>query len=151
MPDIPPGFTALNTNSPFNNLLGPYYCQLRDGGLVIGLRVEERHCNTGGKLHGGMVPALADIALGHNIGLALAAGREPGAETPQELARGVPGAPIATVSMSTDYAGTATRGDWIEAHADVQKAGRSLAFANAYLMCGDERIARVSAVFRVFR
>ena len=38
-------------------------------------------------------------------------------------------------------------GDWIEAHVDIQKSGSRLAFANAYLVVGSERILRASAVF----
>jgi len=39
------------------------------------------------------------------------------------------------------------KGDRLEAHVDLQKIGRRLVFANAYLVVGSERIARVSAVF----
>jgi acyl-coenzyme A thioesterase PaaI-like protein len=45
--------------------------------------------------------------------------------------------------------GAAKLGDWIEAHADVQKVGRSMAFANCYFMVNDKRIVRASGVFNV--
>ena len=61
------------------------------------------------------------------------------------------GAPIATLNLTTDFVGTAQQGAWVEVHVDVQKAGRSVGFANAYLVCGGERIARASAVFKVLR
>jgi len=43
--------------------------------------------------------------------------------------------------------GSAKLGDWLEARTDIQKLGGRLAFANAYLSVGDERIVRASAVF----
>ena len=144
MSEVPAGFAPLDTDSPFNTLVGPYYTAARDGGLVLGLRVEQKHCNSRGRLHGSMVCAMADIAIGHNVGLALA-GANP------EAVHGAPKAPIATVSLNTDFVSTAHVGDWVETRVDVQKGGRSLAFANAYLFCGDERIARTSAVFKIFQ
>jgi acyl-coenzyme A thioesterase PaaI-like protein len=63
--------------------------------------------------------------------------------------RGAPGAPIATVSLSVDFAGTARKGDWVEVHVDVQRVGGTLAYASAYLHLGDERIGRASGVFRI--
>ena len=49
--------------------------------------------------------------------------------------------------LSADFAGGAKLGDWLEARVDIQKLGGRLAFANAYLTVGDERIVRASAVF----
>ena len=85
---------------------------------------------------------MADIAIGHNIGLALA-GADP------DAVKGAPKAPITTVSLNTDFVGTARFGEWVETRVDVQKTGRTLGFANAYVFRGEERIARVSAVFRI--
>lgn len=48
----------------------------------------------------------------------------------QSTFSGVKPIPMATTNLSTDYAGRATLGDWISIHTDVQKVGRSLAFAN---------------------
>ena len=49
--------------------------------------------------------------------------------------------------MSADFAGSARIGDWLEAHVDILKVGGRMAFANAELVVGTERIARVSGVF----
>ena len=91
-----------------------------------------------------MICAIADIALGQNVGLALA--KQGAFDNIQDNG---PGAPIATVSMTTDFAGTAKVGEWVETYVEVQRTGRSLAFANAYLVCGNERIARTSGVYKV--
>lgn len=110
----------------------------------MGLLIRDHHCNSAGRLHGSMVCAISDVALGHNIGLALA-----GNGAYENIKPEMQGAPIHTISMSTDFVGTARLGEWVEVHVDVQRAGRSIAFANAYLFCNSERIARTSAVFKV--
>ncbi len=144
MPDIPPDFQPLNSTSPFNNLVGPYFAALRDDHIVMGLRLEEKHCNKSGRLHGAMVCAIFDVTLGHNIGLHVA--RADG-QALTELATPIP---MVTVSLTTDYMGTASIGDWIEGSASVQRAGTSMAFASAELRHGDEIIAKANGVYRIF-
>ena len=57
--------------------------------------------------------------------------------------------PMVTASLTIDYAGSAKLGDWVEIEVDVQKVGRSMAFANSYFYVESKRIARASAVFNV--
>ncbi len=83
--------------------------------------------------------AMADVALGYNAAF-VGVPKESGA-TPSTL--------LTTANITADFAGSAKLGDWVEAHADVQKVGGRLAFANAYLWVGQERIVRASAVFTV--
>lgn len=52
-------------------------------------------------------------------------------------------------SLAIDYAGTAKLGDWITLETDVQKVGKSLAFANCCVVVESVRIARASAVLSV--
>jgi acyl-coenzyme A thioesterase PaaI-like protein len=130
MTDAPEGFAPLFRTSPFLDAVGPFYYR-RDGErLVIGLRIVAKHANARGVAHGGLLMTLADIALGYNTAYR---------ENP-------PGSWV-TANLSGDFAGTAKLGDWVEAHVDVQKSGKRLAFANAYLIVRDERILRASAVF----
>ncbi len=132
MDDIKEGFTPLFRTSPFLDLLGPFYQKRTPEGLAIGLRVDEKHCNARGTAHGGLMATLADIALGYNAAFTQ--------DPPLNLV---------TTSMSTDFAGVAKRGDWLEASVDIQKAGSRLVFANAYLSVNGERIVRSSASFLV--
>lgn len=143
--EIPHGFSVLETQSPFIRNVGPLYVRFGDERADIGLLIEEVHCNSRGRLHGAMVCAVADIALGQNVARAFA---ELGAFE-REDGEPIPGVGMATVSMSTDFSGTARVGDWIEVHVDVSRAGKRTAFANAYLVHKDERIARVSGVYQV--
>lgn len=129
---MPEGFEPLFRNSPFLDRTGPYYSMGKGADMKIGLRVLEHHLNARGLAHGGVLMTMADIALGY----AMAATAEP---------------PISAVTsnLSADFAGSAKLGDWIETSVDIQKIGRTLAFANAYLHVGGQRIVRASGVFAV--
>lgn len=126
------GFTPLFRSSPFLELLGPIYNQRTEAGLLIGLSAQEKHCNARGLVHGGVFSSLADVALGYNAAFT---------EDPPT--------PLVTTSLTINYAGTAKLGDWIVVECDVQKVGKSLAFANCYFIVDGLRIAHASAVFSV--
>ena len=116
--------------NPFNDMIGPFYERRQDDDVSLGLRIEERHCNSRGICHGGLLSALADVALGYAT-----------------LAKTKGPTSFVTVQLSMDFAGAAKPGDWVESEADVQQAGMRLAFANGYLLVGDKRIVRASAIF----
>ncbi len=128
----PEGFTPLFRSSPFLELLGPIYNESTDSGLVIGFYAQEKHCNARGVVHGGVLSSLADVALGYSAAFS---GSDP--------------VPLATVNLTIDYAGSAKKGEWITISSDVQKVGRSMAFANCYFLVNHIRIARASGVFTV--
>ena len=114
------------------DLIGPVYSKGEGEDLALGLRVEKKHCNMRGALHGGMLATLADVALGYTIAFSTN-----------------PPTGLITANLSLDFAGTAKIGDWLEARVDVQKKGSRLAFANCYISVGESRIVRASAVFVV--
>lgn len=128
--EIPPGFEPLFRRSGFTDAIGPLYHRKDNETLVVAVRILDKHCNARGLAHGGLLLTLADIALGYSLAF-----------------REDPPASLVTASLSADFAGSARLGDWVEAHVDVQKSGRRLAFANAYLVVAGERILRASAVF----
>ena len=73
-PNPPPGFEPLFRTSPFLETVGPlFYRRDPERGLVIGLRIAEKHANARGFAHGGLLVTLADIALGYQT----AFGRDP--------------------------------------------------------------------------
>jgi|TARA_B110000902_G_C14279241_1_gene576111 uncharacterized protein (TIGR00369 family) len=132
MSGIPEGFTPLFRSSPFLDLLGPLYNKKTTDNLVIGFRCEQKHCNARGTVHGGVFSSVADVALGYNAAFS---GDKP--------------VPMVTASLTIDYVGAAKLGDWVEVNTDVQKVGRSMAFANCYFIVDNKRIARASGVFNV--
>ena len=134
MHQVPEGFEPIFRTSPYLELIGPIYNRKTGQGLIIGLRVDDKHCNARGSMHGGVFSTLADIALGYNAAF------HNGEATP-----------MVTASLTIDYAGAAQLGDWVEISTDVQKVGKSMAFANCYFTVGDKRIVRASGVFGVLK
>jgi len=132
MMDMPEGFEPLFRSSPYLDLLGPLYNKKAEDGLVIGFVAQEKHCNARGLVHGGMLSSLADVALGYNAAFSQK-----------------PPVPMVTASLTIDYAGAAKLGDWIHIETDLQKVGRTMAFANCYFFVGEKRIARASGIFNV--
>lgn len=129
---IPEGFEPLFRSSPFLERTGPYFSSGRGAQLRIGMRVLEHHLNARGYVHGGALMTMADIALGY----AMASSADPPVQA-------------VTSHISTDFAGSAKLGDWVESSADIQKVGRTLAFCNVYLHVGEQRIVRASGIFAV--
>jgi len=128
--DIPPEFRPLFRSSPVLDLMGPLFCRGEGVDLVIGLRLEAKHCNARGTAHGGILATLADVALGYTMAFS-----------------STPPANLITANLTLDFAGTAKIGDWLEAHVDVQKKGNRLSFANCYITVNEQRIVRASAIF----
>lgn len=145
---IPEGFEAVKAGAPFVDPAGPFFFKEADGELVIGLLLEEKHCNSAGTAHGGLIATMADVALGNAIGHASVTEEERARWRENDHVLQRPPVPRVTVNLSTDYTGSARVGDWLEMRVDVQKLGASLAFANAYLRSNGERIARTSGVYR---
>ena len=127
---IPPGFRPLHRSSPFSTLVGPLYTKGEGTDRMIGLLAEDKHCNSRGIVHGGLLATLADLALGYTIAFL--------SDPPKSAV---------TASLTIDYVGSAKVGDWLEVHTDVQKSGGRLTFANCYVHVGEARIVRASAVF----
>lgn len=126
----PEGFGPLPPASPFNDLVGPLYERRAEDTVALGLRVDEKHCNSRGFCHGGVLATLADLALGYAL-----------------MAKTGSRSGFVTAHLDIDYAGTAERGDWIHSEVDVQRIGSRLAFATGYLCVGESRVVRMSGIF----
>jgi uncharacterized protein (TIGR00369 family) len=127
---IPEGFHALKRVGPFLDMFGPIYVKSAGKSRIVGLRVVDKHLNTRGIAHGGLLVSLADSALGINLSY-----------------YDDPPRPLVTVNLSSDFLQPAQRGDWLEAHVVVQRLGVHLAFASCNLMVGGKHILRASGVF----
>jgi uncharacterized protein (TIGR00369 family) len=135
----PEGFTPHFRKSAVTDPWEPLYSRRSDGRVEIGLVLGPAHCNSRGLVHGGVIAALADNAMG----LSFVAAR---GQTDGEKA-GAGGA--VTVSLSLDYAASARLGQWMQITPRVIKAGRSMGFVDALVTGDGETIARASATFRV--
>src|SRR5437763_13653020 len=129
--DIPRGFAPYDGQGPCLEHIGPVHVR-DDGGLVFGLRAEERHTNHRGTIQGGLLSTFADFVLGRAI--------EADADDGKDRA---------TVSLTVDFLKPAQPGDWIEARSRVDRVGGTLAFADCSLMVGEREIVRARAVWVV--
>ena len=127
----PAGFEPVPGSSAFSDLVGPFYQRIVDGRLHRGFRVEARHTNRLGVVHGGMLLTFADTLLGATLGHALG------------------GAPAVTVKLSTDLITAVRRGAWIEGSGEVSRAGRSLVFVRGRAWSGRRTVLSAEGVFQL--
>jgi uncharacterized protein (TIGR00369 family) len=128
----PEGFAPHFRKSPVTEPWEPLFSRKLDGAVQIGLHLRAAHCNSRGLLHGGVIAALADNAMGLSCGLSLPS---------------VQG--LVTVSLAVDYAGSAKIGQWLQIEPRVLKTGKSMGFADALVTADGAVIARASATFRI--
>lgn len=121
MPDVQP------QQSAFLTLVGATTVEMREDLVRINLRLEERHTNPNGVMHGGVITSLMDEA----VGAVIAAAR--GLDAMRN-------APHSTVDMNVSFLSSARAGDEIIVEARPLKVGRSVAFAEAEARRGDGAI-----------
>src|SRR5262245_8824196 len=135
--EIPAGFEPHFRKSPLTEPWEPLYSKRLADRVVLGLHARQSHTNSRGLIHGGLIAALADNAMGLSCVQVMAGeGRKPEGG-------------LVTVSMATDFVGAAKLGQWVEFDTQYVKTGRTLCFAQAFVTAGGEVIARADARFRV--
>ena len=139
MSHIPEGFHRVQRPqpNPFNDLVGPFYSKLEGNVISVGLRIEERHCNSRGICHCGLLATLADIALGYAC--VIAGGTEGRAGS------------FVTTNLSVDYLAPAHVGDWVQSDVKVLNPGSRTATANGFLVANGNPVVRASATFRMIK
>lgn len=130
---IPEGFKIRHLGDGFMDLTGPLYYKKKEGGIILGFRVEKHHCNPMNVCHGGMLATFTDMLL------AVAGHSHPNAKN-----RFLP-----TISLQLDYLAGAKLGSWVHGDAKVLKATRNLIFMDGLVKADDEPVARVSGVFKI--
>lgn len=133
----PEGFAPHFRKSPLTDPWEPIFSRKLGDRVIIGVYAREPHTNSRGMVHGGLVAALADNAMGLScVESLIAEGRKPEGG-------------LVTVSMGIDYVGAAKLGQWIAFDTQYVKTGRTLCFAQAFVTADGEIIARADARFRV--
>lgn len=128
----PDGFAPHFRKSPLTDPWEPLYSRRTDKAVILGLHAAPPHTNSRGLVHGGLISALADNAMGLTCGQGL------------DAAGG-----LVTVSLSVDFLGAAKLGQWLAFETTFVKRGRTLCFAQAFVTADNEPIARAGATFRV--
>jgi uncharacterized protein (TIGR00369 family) len=134
-PAAPPdGFAPHFRRSPVTDAWEPLYSRRAEGVVEIGFRAAGAHANSRGFVHGGLISALADNAMGLSC-----------AETLGDLSS------LVTVSLALDYLGSANLGQWVQVEPKLNRLGSTLCFAEALVTADGKPCAKAHATFRVVR
>jgi uncharacterized protein (TIGR00369 family) len=131
---IPRGFEPHVRKSPFTDPWEPLYAKTTDQAVILGLRVAKPHTNGRGRIHGGLIAALADNAMGYSCAQVLGWASS-----------------LVTVTLAVDYVGNGEIGQWLSVESEVIKAGRTLCFAHSLIRLDEIVIARANGTFRVVK
>jgi acyl-coenzyme A thioesterase PaaI-like protein len=66
--DIPQGFERQTRRSPLTDPWEPIYTKQTPDAIILGLWLATPHTNARGFVHGGLIAALTDKAMGHSCG-----------------------------------------------------------------------------------
>ena len=129
--NVPDGCVPYHRPIRYLDLIGPVY-ERADDPSTVRLLIDDRHTNARGFLHAGLLVAVADTIMGHTV------------------QRAAPDGPaVVTVSLSTDFTGSAHPGDWLEGHALVRRRGSRVSFAACEFQVGGRLVLAASGVFAV--
>lgn len=95
------------------------------------LLVEQKHMNSSGSLHGGVLMTFADVAMSQTSRAAS------GAES------------CSTVSLTCDFIGPGKLGDVIEAHVRVTRQTRTMIFLSADIVCGERVLGVATGLWKI--
>ena len=130
--DIPDGFEPHFRKSPLTDPWEPLYSKRTERAVIIGLRLAKPHTNGRGLVHGGVITALADNAMGYSCAQAM------GWQSS-----------LVTISLSVDFVASGQIGQWLAVETEVIKAGSTICFAQSLVKADDVVIARANGTFRV--
>ena len=130
---VPEDYAACDVaDGQFADLVGPLYMRRDATGISYGFRVEARHGNVRGNLHGGMLMTLADQVLGLTVVQALGH------------------MSLATISLNNEFVAAANVGDWLVGRAEIMRRTGSLVFIRGVIRRGDDVILNASGIWRNF-
>jgi uncharacterized protein (TIGR00369 family) len=118
--------------SPLSDPWQPIYSKTTDKAVIVGLRLATPHTNSRGLIHGGLIAALADAAMGYSCGHQLGGKSS-----------------LVTVGLAVDFTGSAKIGQWLSIESDVIKTGGTICFVQCLAIADDVVIARANATFRL--
>ena len=130
--DVPEGFEPHFRKSPLTDPWEPLYSRRTDTAVHMGLRLARQHTNSRGLIHGGLIAALADNAMGYSCAQVM--GWK---------------ASLVTISLAVDFVGSAGIGQWLVIECEVIKTGNTICFAQSLIKADDVVIARANGTFRV--
>ncbi|HEY2445555.1 MAG TPA: PaaI family thioesterase [Rhizomicrobium sp.] len=121
-PPLLSGFAPMALADPFEIHVGPVFEKNMPGGRCFAIRVDERHVNRAGVLHGGMLATFADLALGAAVWEAMGK------------------IPCVTLSMQMQFLKSARAGDVVHVQPQVLRRTQSFMFMRGDFVAGEEVI-----------
>lgn len=119
---------------PFEEAVGPFYFRTDEQGRhITAFRAQRKHMNMGGRMHGGCLMAVADMAI-FTI-----------ARQELEGHRGV------TVALDSVFLDAGWEDDFVEATGEVTRAGGSLIFVRGQVAVGERLLLTFSGVIKKLR
>jgi uncharacterized protein (TIGR00369 family) len=125
----PAGYKPHLSSGGFSVHNGPFYQKLDGHDNYRGFYVLERHCNSMGIAHGGLLVSFADALLG------------------MAVYRSTRMAPL-TIRLTTDFVSSAKKGEWVEGKGTVTKVTDSVIFVNADIYIGDKTVMAAQGLFK---
>lgn len=134
IPGLPEGAVDVSVVG-FNRFVGPLF-RLPDEGETrrFAFVVGDKHMNSFGTVHGGMLMAFMDVAMSKS---ARAAAGD--AES------------CSTVSLNCDFVGPGKLGDVVEARVQVTRRAKTMVFLSGELVAGDRKLLVATGLWKVPR
>ncbi len=134
MSTIPEDFQPASFTTGFLDVAGPYYTRKESDHIAVGILISENHINGIEVAHGGVLTTLADVALSYQLFVS---------EKPR--------LPIATVNLNTNFLSGAKLGEWVVAHAHIDRKGGRTAYCHGEIVSGDRVLMTMTGVFALLR
>lgn len=133
VPGLPEGAEEVSVGG-FNLFVGPLYRlpDGEDGGLKrFAFLAADKHMNSVGSVHGGMLMAFMDVAMSRTSRLVSGATR------------------CSTVSLAVDFCSPGRLGDLIEARIRSPRRTRTMVFLMGELVAGDRTLVTANGLWKV--
>jgi len=128
---IPEGFTGTRLIDPFELHVGPVFETGTVGSKRFAFRVDERHVNARGVVHGGMMMTFADAALGQAV---------------WDFTDRVPSV---TMNMQMQFIDGARLGDLVEVQPELVRKTRALVFMRGDFTANGRTLMTISSVWKL--
>ena len=130
----PEGFKPRFFGDGFIAANGPLFTRRTELGMQMGFRVEPRHCNPMGNLHGGMMATFCDMLL---------------PMTAMVVNKELDGRFLPTINLQVDYLGPSALGAWVQGEAQILRTTRTMVFMQGLVHADGAAAARVSGIFKI--
>lgn len=137
--NIPAGYVRHTHSSPLTTPWEPLYSRVENGAVILATRARQAHCNSKGIIHGGLLCALTDNAMGLSV-------------VEHLRIKGIPRGPGgSTIGLAIDFLAPANVGQWLEFVPRVLHVGGSIGFVDCLVTADAQPIARGNGTYRFYR